>query len=281
MLDLTGFGTVTPDVSADPETGFALLSVNGIPMALVNGVAPEEFSLERLSIVLDGEPVMGPQIILGTEGDDVLTGTDATEDIGALDGDDLVYAGDGNDTVRGASGDDTVFGEDGDDHISLGGGNDLAYGGDGADSLYGRDGDDTLYGGEGDDLLVGDAGHDVLVGGTGADTLLGGGGEDLLIAEGPDLMSGGEDEDMFRIYETDAEGVARITDLTNDEEVLIVWNDQVEAPGTPMPALTQVQVGDNVELQLDGDTVAIVENRLAGSVNAAVQRASELLPLAA
>ena len=133
------------------------------------------------------KPSGGPDVILGTPGDDVIR---------AKGGSDVICAGAGNDTIRGGPGNDRIFGGDGNDTIFDGPGDDVVWAGEGddrvrdglgSDSLYGEGGDDYmrgnancapnsdptewqnhLYGGEGDDVLIspygmtGDEGDDKL-----------------------------------------------------------------------------------------------------------------------
>ena len=113
----------------------------------------------------------GPNLIVGTRGDDVLKGYMGDDTLIGGAGDDTLTAGDGNDVLLGDGGNDTLEGGFGDDLLVGGDGEDLLMGGWDDDVLHGRDEDesfDYLNGGEGDDVLIGGRG-DNLNGGTGAD----------------------------------------------------------------------------------------------------------------
>jgi poly-gamma-glutamate synthesis protein (capsule biosynthesis protein) len=104
----------------------------------------------------------GPDLLIGTPGDDVIVGRGGNDTIWGMGGRDLVCGGDGNDVVAGDGGDDFLDGGPGDD---------LVEGGIGADAVYGGDGDDFLDGGHGDDLVVSGGGADHLSGGPGDDSV--------------------------------------------------------------------------------------------------------------
>ncbi len=110
--------------------------------------------------ILDAAPLVQPEVIRGTDGDDVLTGTRDSDRILGLGGNDDIRGNDGDDTIEGGAGNDVMRGNDGDDIIKGGAGNDV---------LRGNDGDDTLDGGAGNDELRGGLGTDVFTGGTGSD----------------------------------------------------------------------------------------------------------------
>jgi hypothetical protein len=116
-------------------------------------------------------PTDGPDIILGTLGDDVI-------DAGA--GDDVVCGRDGNDQIWGGKGADILAGEAGRDRIRGGVGNDLVSGGTGRDRIRLGRGTDIGWGDGGRDRMFGDAGADALFGMGGNDRLSGGSGDDFL-----------------------------------------------------------------------------------------------------
>lgn len=97
----------------------------------------------------------GPNIIMGTDGDDELKGTS---------GDDEIHGGDGDDRLQGFGGNDQLFGGLGNDILFGGAGNDRLEGGGGRDRLEGGSGDDVLKGGGNRDLFtfVGEWGNDTV-----------------------------------------------------------------------------------------------------------------------
>lgn len=131
-------------------------------------------------------------------------GTDGRDALAGDRGRDLIIGFEGNDTLRGRGGDDDLFGADGKDHL---------FGGPGDDGLDGGTGRDTLDGGGGADRLFGKDDRDRLSGGPGADTLAGGDGRDILV--------GGPGADMF-IIDADDDGIDRIRDFMQDEDVLVL-----------------------------------------------------------
>jgi len=93
----------------------------------------------------------GPNVIVGTLGDDNINSHGGNDYIQALSGNDVIDAGSGDDEVHGGLGDDIIDGGFGDD------------------TIYGGDGSDNLTGGPGSDYINGDA---QIWGSSGIDTLL-------------------------------------------------------------------------------------------------------------
>jgi len=132
-------------------------------------------------------PTDGPDVILGTDGDDV---------INAGDGRDVICAGDGDDVINAGQGRDTVLAGPGDDFVSGGRGKDTIFGGDGNDDLLGNEGTDTIFGGDGNDEIRGGQKADLIIGGTGDDNLVGGLQPDVLDGGiGLDAIDGGGGDD--------------------------------------------------------------------------------------
>jgi hypothetical protein len=113
-----------------------------------------------------------PDALRGDEGNDILNGGTNNDDMDGGTGNDILNGGDGNDLMRGGFGDDILNG---------GNGNDRMFGGHGVDRLNGGNGDDLLQGDAGNDILVGDRGNDALIGGLGRDRLTGGQGNDRFV----------------------------------------------------------------------------------------------------
>lgn len=102
------------------------------------------------------------QTTYGTGGPDVIVGTS---------GNDVIYGRGGGDLICSGSGADLIYGGKGGDYIATAAGEDTVRGGKGADVIYGGDGSDDLKGKRGADVISGDAGHDDCSGGRGSDSL--------------------------------------------------------------------------------------------------------------
>lgn len=200
----TGSGDDVVEVHLDPDTGETIVTVNGVPHRMPDGVEVLVRGGENGDdiTVLDG--ISDGVTVLAGHGDDTVTGGAAA---------DVIVAGAGDDDVTGGSGGDRVFGGDGQDYLDGQGGDDLVDGGDGQDTVYGLGGRDTLSGGAGDDyveggvsadVVHGGVGDDTVSGGTGEDRLLGGAGEDVLYAgRGGDEVHGGDGSDTAYVEEHD------------------------------------------------------------------------------
>ncbi|NJO49132.1 MAG: tandem-95 repeat protein [Leptolyngbyaceae cyanobacterium RM2_2_4] len=149
----------------------------------------------------------GPDIVVGTNGDDILNGFSDVDVLRGLGGNDIINGGSSRDVMRGDSGNDVLNGGSGNDDMRAGSGNDILNGGSGHDLMLGGTENDILNGGLGNDRLYGEAGRDTLDGGDGNDRLhsglgndilRGGRGDDLLIGEiGKDTLTGGQGRDQF------------------------------------------------------------------------------------
>ncbi|WP_420012036.1 Hint domain-containing protein [Tateyamaria sp.] len=150
----------------------------------------------------------GNDVIFGADDDDELFGEEGNDTIDGEIDDDLIDGGVGDDSLLGGQGNDTIFGGDDNDFIDGGrnadtldggDGSDTIFGGNGADSIDGGEGDDVLDGGTGDDTLNGGGGNDSITGATGDDVIDGGAGNDTIDGGngGQDIMSGGDDRDLF------------------------------------------------------------------------------------
>lgn len=200
----TGSGDDVVDVHVDPDTGETIVTVNGVPHRMPDGVEVVVRGGESDDTVTVFEGVGSGVTVLAGHGDDTVSGGT---------GSDVIVAGAGDDDVTGGRGGDRVFGGAGQDYLDGQGGDDLVDGGDGKDTVYGLDGRDTLSGGSGDDyveggtgadVVSGGAGEDAVSGGTGEDTVLGGAGDDVLYAgRGGDEVLGGDGADTAYAEEHD------------------------------------------------------------------------------
>ena len=226
------------EINADGE--ITIISVNASSFTVLD--EPDSSTTVRLRIdssspwsptvsydpttVLDGPTCEGLHATSGTQGTrgpDVIIGTDGDDLIEAEQGDDIVCGGDGNDTIFGGRGADIIFGESGDDDIRSGIGRDMVFGGSGDDALrsgngidvvLGQGGNDFILGGNGNDDLGGGAGADQIDGRNGDDVIKGGGGDDTLIGNrhndeliggaGFDTYDGGPGIDDCRAKAADA-----------------------------------------------------------------------------
>jgi len=246
---------------------------------------------------LAGDDVVnaGPNedVIFGDEGNDILRGEENPDDIFGGPGADTLIGGGGADFLDGGEGNDILEGGPNADFLTGRSGDDILLGGRGFDILTGGRGDDVLEGGlQGDDLR-GKEGDDILNGGEGPDDLEGGKGIDIvnggftLSANGtpltddgePDVMTGGQDDDVIYVGERD---VARggpggdtfiYTDLPADPDRgndgivadfdfdqgdrLVIYYDPANYDGdAPDIRFVSTDTGANVNVLLDGERVA-------------------------
>jgi serralysin len=146
----------------------------------------------------------------GGLGNDDLRGNAANNVLDGGFGNDIVYGSVGADTLDGGQGNDTLsyfLAQDGVTvrlHQNTVSG-DIAQGDviSGFENVSGGFGKDWLYGSEGDNVLDGVDDGDFLIGHGGNDLLMGGKGNDTLIADrGIDRLVGGQDRDLFVVYES-------------------------------------------------------------------------------
>lgn len=190
----TGAGDDTVEVTEDPNTHIASVTVNG---KLVEPALTADQS-KNITIKTDaGNDTItvspGTRVgvkIEGGDGRDTIRGGAGNDTISGGDGDDTITAGDGDNKIEGGKGSDSLVGGSGRDYINGSTGQDLIKGGDGDDVIYGDDadqiqgesGNDYLDGGQGGDFVTGGDGNDILSGGVGDDILRGGVGDDKLYA---------------------------------------------------------------------------------------------------
>ncbi|MDY7024401.1 MAG: calcium-binding protein, partial [Cyanobacteriota bacterium] len=183
----------------------------------------------------------------GSASDDILVGEDNNNLIVALAGDDVVAGNLGDDVIFGNEGADILRGDN--NSRSSGatvGGDDIIFGGAGDDQIGGKAGNDELFGEQGNDQIWGDDGDDILNGGLGDDTLTG------------DDFSGGSGSDTFIL------AVGEGTDTITDFEVGI---DLIElANGLTPDELSITQVGNNTEMSLGDETLAVLNSVDADSL---------------
>lgn len=233
----------------------------------------------------------GDDFIEGFSGNDSLSGGAGSDRIKGGDGNDILNGDGGKDVLDGGVGDDrfvllaaeakqdTVIGGDGIDTLRVGGvknltlasfdaaassieiwqGNGMAVLGTKAANSFDFSGLTSITGtgiayvdaGAGNDDLIGSAFGDVLRGNGGADTLTGGAGDDAL--------SGGGGFDTF-IFAAPF-GKDTITDFTEGAGLadVIQFDDTLFADFAAVVAAA-VQVGANVEIQLDADNVLTLQN---------------------
>ncbi|MBD1996571.1 tandem-95 repeat protein [Leptolyngbya sp. FACHB-541] len=167
----------------------------------------------------------GPDIVIGTNGDDILNGFSDIDILRGLGGNDIINGGSSRDVMRGDDGNDILNGGSGNDDMRAGTGKDILNGGSGQDLMLGGTENDILNGGLGNDRIYGEAGQDTLDGGDGRDrlhggldndTLRGGRGDDLLTGGvGKDTLTGGQGRDQF-IYTS----VGDFGDVITDFEIV-------------------------------------------------------------
>ncbi len=168
----------------------------------------------------------------------------------------------GDDQVSGTTGDDIINLGDGDDEIlsvffdGETAGNDIVRGEGGNDILFDPDGSNELDGGDGRDSIIGFDRE----GSEGADLLIGGNDIDRIYADNGDTVRGGEGNDSITV----------LTDPNADPVIIEGYGEggaddfvSFLLPEETLPADLAdfepefVQDGDNVELVLDGTTLAV------------------------
>jgi cysteine-rich repeat protein len=177
------------------ETGYACVNLSGNPNTPSMCVIAPICNGQQATIFVDSTPG-SPTIfgglqsgfpyggtLNGTAGPDVMVGTEGNDRINGFSGNDLICALGGNDIVDGGSLNDTIFGGAGDDNLSGGSANDLIIGGPGADTIDGGSGNDIACGGTGNDVVKGSSGNDKLDGQGGTDNAQGSSGTDTCSAE--------------------------------------------------------------------------------------------------
>lgn len=191
-----------PAASANPVT---VLTINAMydmgwlePLVQCNGKAVDVF------IGKGDVPTSGPDVILGTSGNDVITAMGGDDTICGLEGNDIINAGNGNDWVDAGPGNDTIEGGNGNDEIYGDSGVDIINGGPDNDEIFGEGSGDFINGNSGDDLLDGGFGVDQLRGGSGNDVINTGSGGNrgtgLVVTGGAgnDIITGGPGTDEIR-----------------------------------------------------------------------------------
>ncbi len=182
--------------------------------------APKSQPLPEMSS-RSGAPVArssaGPNLIVGTNGDDDITGTLINDEIRGFNGNDKMRGDNGDDIIKAGNGDDVMSG----DHVPsrTTQSNDTLYGQNGNDQIFGRIGDDKLYGQNGNDQMFGGSGADRLIGGSGNDQLFGGvvsgdasfntgaEGRNVLVGgSGNDFVEGGTQRDIIWGTDVNAKG---------------------------------------------------------------------------
>ena len=184
------------------------------PITYDPATVEEAPTCEGLHATSDLQGGRGPDVIIGTDGDDLIHGEQGDDIICAGDGDDTVFGGrgsdaifgdDGNDDIRSGIGRDTILGGAGDDELRSGNGIDVVLGQAGNDFVLGGSGNDDIGGGAGDDWLDGRNGDDIIKGGNGDDTLIGNRHNDELIGgAGADTFDGGIGVDTCKVKAVDA-----------------------------------------------------------------------------
>ncbi len=110
--------------------------------------------------------------INSSDGNDKVFGTDlGPNEILGGDGNDELHGGSKADLIVGGNGDDECFGHEGRDFIYGNKGNDRIFGGKGRDIIEGNRGKDKLYGGDDSDNITGDNLDKEIDGGQGRDKL--------------------------------------------------------------------------------------------------------------
>jgi Ca2+-binding RTX toxin-like protein len=241
----------------------------------------------------------------GSSGDDSLVGGEANDSITAGAGDDTVLGMGGDDGIWAGEGDDGAYPDIDnmtDEELSdlIFGGDTAALqefvtastgfgadGGAGNDYVDGGPGDDVVTGGTGNDVVRGSSGHDLLVDLEGANTLNGGFGDDELwaldheganaadllqgwegdddlLGDDGDTMEGGDGVDSFYSVWQPGDAAVTITDFDPATESLFI--NTSDLPASPLLQLVDLGDGSGCEVQLNGETLAVLQGVSAAEV---------------
>ncbi len=273
-----------------------------VPQAGANNAGGATLTMSEGTPVLDGGGAI--QVVDAGAGDDIVTTTGGAayvfggagnDTLSAAEGGVALYGGGGQDVLDATAAEGAVFldGGGGDDALTGGAGNDVLEGG---EHLPGMTGDDTIAGGAGDDTIRGGLGADTLAGGAGndvidhlglaeeneiaehrafawhdddgeRDVLSGGAGDDTLIAGDGDQASGGAASDLFHLYHAGGNPVV-ILDFAVGEDFLRVTLEPVAGDGDlPEMEVRPSADGQDAEVRVDGDLVAILRGAPGASVS--------------
>lgn len=195
----------------------------------------------------------------GGRGDDLLVGFDGNDSLNGNRGDDVLIGGEGGDLLNGSAGSDTASYAFSQGRVAVFlNGNGLANGGDAtgdtlqsienligtarSDSLSGNGRDNRIEGGNGNDWLRGLAGDDVIVGGAGADRF---------------VFRSNSDTDTILDFQNDIDQIELVRsnsllgNLRDTDAILDTFGSQV---------------GSDVHLRFNSETLLIIENVLLGDL---------------
>ncbi|MDP3860256.1 MAG: permease, partial [Phaeovulum sp.] len=139
-------------------------------------------------------------------------------------------------------------------------GNDVVRGSSGHDFLVDFEGANTLNGGFGDDELWA-LDHE---GANAADLLQGWAGDDDLLGDDGDTMEGGDGVDSFYSVWQPGDAAVTITDFDPATESLFI--NTSDLPASPLLQLVDLGDGSGCEVQLNGETLAVLQGVSAAEV---------------
>lgn len=254
----------------------ALLSILiGTSYAL--GASDDEVDVQKVDLLDDSDPDFEDtrdrdDVVLDADGSVNLVDLGAGDDwVDTGDGADWVAAGPGDDMVRLGNGDDFAIADTGDlqSQAYFDPENADAYSAQisaAEDDTY--SGDDTYLAGDGDDRIEDSLGSDYIRGQSGADdlsaldrdlgapdTIEGGYNNDTLRGDDGDVLLGETGDDLFVLHSRDGADPIVVADFSPQEDLLKL----VDESGNQLIA-DRIQDGDDVLLQVDGNTIAILQN---------------------
>ena len=277
---------VAADAAAEPDEGFTV-TLSGATGANIT-------TATATGTIRNDDSGTGPNLIVGTSGNDDLTGTSGNDDIRGLAGSDVLIgrggadkldAGDGNDIVWADALDTSLNGGTGYDYLLFtdSGPHTLALASAGFETIIGGPSADNfdLTGVSSDLLLIawGMGGNDTIrmgaspgyaYGGVGDDTLLGGEAVDVLIGDaGADRISGGGGNDVLWVDGSDildgGAGIDWAIILSQAGDSLVIGNNGIEVAAGNVGNDTIDTRSNTVGLQLWGGFGA--DNLYSGSGN--------------
>ena len=254
---------VNPDTTveiADRANGDAVVSFDGVDYAILEGQAGQ-VSTDDIRLVLHPDNEFnevswvyerfpsafedGPEIYLGTTGDDTIEPSGAQVVFGYA-GNDLIEVG-AIDIVHGGEGDDTIFASSLTEEINGGGGNDLIVAPNETRSGSSFLGDEIL-GGEGDDTIIS---------GSSVNWIVGGNGGDHIYFNKFNGITGGDGADQFHIDDVSfTDDLGLIYDFETTVDMLVIRID----PGATPPTVDIVPDagGASSTVTIGGDTSLVV-----------------------
>ncbi len=203
--------------------------------------------VDTVRVALAGNPYLDlsdkaflENVVFTGTGAVTLTGNASANALTGGAGNDTIDGGTGIDVMAGGAGNDMFFVDDASDSVTGGTGVDtivtstnfsLAFAA-GVERLVLAESGDTINGSgtAANETLIGNSFDNNLNGGLGNDSVAGGGGNDFIFGGGGnDTLTGGAGDDSFVLGFVTANNVARITDFSQGEDLMLATNTALAA----------------------------------------------------